>query len=652
MNKFTIILLCFSLLLLQSCKSILETKKLTHDYLHKIKDVEQIDSYFTEVKEINDLLKKQRNEWYLIDAGCEDDKEGDQDQECLLDRVVVTGTHIKATDLITNNQVAGVDEGDIIKFYNEILVILRKGKLYSINIGDVYSQELIKIDEINAFSPDWEHDAYFDEILIDEGVILVLGYNYDYDSSEIIRFEISDAGNFKYLDNYLIKSGDYYDDENYASRLFNHQYTTYIPIELYTNIPFSEQLPKIAKVPKGFHWAEKDLSWENLIDVDDIYYPIQSVLDPVLHSFITCPLNKQELYCDAVGIIGSSSNLSYNNSENVYLWVSAWESKAFYNKDINIDSTLYDYKTEYREADEEFENVDLLYNPMVYKVSLIDLSVEAIQVTGMPVSQFSFHHYENNLYMYSVVDKDTAQLLKMPEYMFNKQASNSSIKLRTLKNIPAFTSTERFIGKQLFLGSGLWEFEEFPMLTTVNIKSGRIKKLKLGHSTNRIESINNLALIVGQTTDKNLGISLLDINELNDIKQTYIFDRLEGESRSHAFNFKYIDDFLLTGLTTQSKKKAEIESYGEVIDYYWDDDVSSDITFIGGKDGDFEYIGELVSESQPKKECKFSCDDWYGNSRPFFIGERIFALSGDELIEAGLLDDEIVEIIRIKITEN
>jgi len=36
--------------------------------------------------------------------------------------------------------------------------------------------------------------------------------------------------------------------------------------------------------------------------------------------------------------------------------------------------------------------------------------------------------------------------------------------------------------------------------------------------------------------------------------------------------------------------------------------------------------------------CKASCVDWYGNARPIFLGERVFALLGYELVEGRLMD--------------
>ena len=50
-------------------------------------------------------------------------------------------------------------------------------------------------------------------------------------------------------------------------------------------------------------------------------------------------------------------------------------------------------------------------------------------------------------------------------------------------------------------------------------------------------------------------------------------------------------------------------------------------------------------------ECEVSCVDWYGNSRPIFIGDRIFALAGFEFIEGEIANGSIREVSRIDITK-
>ena len=39
--------------------------------------------------------------------------------------------------------------------------------------------------------------------------------------------------------------------------------------------------------------------------------------------------------------------------------------------------------------------------------------------------------------------------------------------------------------------------------------------------------------------------------------------------------------------------------------------------------------------------------DWYGNARPIFLGPRVFALMGYELVEGQLRDGRIIERRRV-----
>jgi hypothetical protein len=45
-----------------------------------------------------------------------------------------------------------------------------------------------------------------------------------------------------------------------------------------------------------------------------------------------------------------------------------------------------------------------------------------------------------------------------------------------------------------------------------------------------------------------------------------------------------------------------------------------------------------------------SCVDWYGNARPIFIGSRIFAVTGTEIIEGRLAEGKVVEVRRVNLT--
>jgi hypothetical protein len=39
--------------------------------------------------------------------------------------------------------------------------------------------------------------------------------------------------------------------------------------------------------------------------------------------------------------------------------------------------------------------------------------------------------------------------------------------------------------------------------------------------------------------------------------------------------------------------------------------------------------------------------DWYGNSRPVFLGKRVFALMGYEIVEGQVAGDRLAEVRRV-----
>jgi hypothetical protein len=60
--------------------------------------------------------------------------------------------------------------------------------------------------------------------------------------------------------------------------------------------------------------------------------------------------------------------------------------------------------------------------------------------------------------------------------------------------------------------------------------------------------------------------------------------------------------------------------------------------FLRQRQGAFSALGALHARADAPLDdhCQARCVDWYGNARPLFIGERVFALMGYELVEGQL----------------
>src|SRR5439155_27170556 len=104
------------------------------------------------------------------------------------------------SESVTNVQHAGVHEGGIVKVHGNHLVVLRRGRLFTIALAD---GELEPISSVNAFSPDIApRHTWYDEMLISGDTIVVIGYSYERGGTEASLFHINSAGELAYQSTY------------------------------------------------------------------------------------------------------------------------------------------------------------------------------------------------------------------------------------------------------------------------------------------------------------------------------------------------------------------------------------------------------------------------------------------------------------------
>ena len=76
----------------------------------------------------------------------------------------------------------------LLKKHENFLIILRNGKLYSIDIGSEAGNFLKAVDNIDAFHPGWTHDVWLDEMLINDGLISKIEDRYQFRSGLVRRY--------------------------------------------------------------------------------------------------------------------------------------------------------------------------------------------------------------------------------------------------------------------------------------------------------------------------------------------------------------------------------------------------------------------------------------------------------------------------------
>ena len=153
-------------------------------------------------------------------------------------------------DSVTNVQHAGVDEGGIVKVHGDHLVILRRGRLFTVKLGDGALQPVSAVD---SFGPDINpQSTWYDEMLVSDDTIVVIGYSYERGGTEVGLFNINNAGQISYRSTYHLRSNDYYSSRNYASRLIGSKLIFYTPLYLNPGAedPF-QSFPAVRRWHKG-----------------------------------------------------------------------------------------------------------------------------------------------------------------------------------------------------------------------------------------------------------------------------------------------------------------------------------------------------------------------------------------------------------------
>ena len=537
---------------------------------------------------------------------------------------------------ITNNQEAGVDEGDIVKLKGDVLVILRRGRLYSISLAH---GGMKPVDSIDAYPPGVDaRDDWYDEMLLAANRIVVIGYSYARGGTEINRFDLSDDGHFKFHDAYQLRSNDYYSERNYASRLIGDQLVLYSPLYL---PPWGED--PLAALPALRHWSgNAQEGFRRIASASQVYIPPSLMNSPdaqisALHTVTSCDVAANSLACLATSVLGPDSRTFYVSPRAVYVWVSEDWAKA---GRVKPDALLY-------------------------RLPLDGARPTAIAARGAPVDQFSFREDKEKLNVLvrsegagdamwrSEFSAGAVALLSFPLSQFgdgSREVAASSYRDLPKPDGDEYSFHDRFVGDFLLYGTGnSWGAPEKlnGTLTVVSLKSGDATRLNIGQGIDRIEAMGNAGLVVG-SDDHNTYLSAVDFywGKPPMLGDRYVqAESAQAETRSHGFFF-YPDVFAAdgsTGVLGLPIARPARPAYHQLFES------SAAMIFVRRAHAHFSGLGELdaTNEGIADDGCEASCVDWYGNARPIFVGKRTFALLGYELIEGKLSDTAIRETARV-----
>lgn len=553
-----------------------------------------------------------------------------------LDSVMVTGSTIAApeSESITNVQTAGVDEGGIVKSHGRHLVVLRRGRLFTVEIGD---DALHPVAAIDAFGPGIDPDGtWYDEMLIAGDTIAVIGYSYERGGTEIGLFDIDGDGRLAYRATYQLRSNDYYSSRNYASRLIGQTLIFYSPLHLSPwNLQGDDFYPALR------HWRpgqagkngfERILPATRIHRSDDALDPLEDEL--ALHTVTRCDLSQREMSCRSAAVLGPAGRVFYVSADSVFVWTTAYP-----------------------------DDDDAPAHSSVFRIPLDGSAPTGLKTSGGPIDQLSFLQgadgYLNvlvtaesrgeGMWAAETNEGDTA-LLRVPLSAFGDGSTAARAEdYRPLPPVSRDDPQNRYIGDWLvYNGDGQTrrgrDYDEDKGSLAHALRYARrdpVQSLALAHAVERIEAMGANGVLVGNAGD-DLHFTSLRLDERAATVSSFVqSDAAQGESRTHGFFYKRQDgDQGLVGLPVMRPAPRGMRR---------DLDVSAGVLYLRNRALRLSGIGQLDASADAGGDdgCRASCMDWYGNARPLFLGGRVFALLGYELVEGRIDGERIRERRRI-----
>ena len=527
---------------------------------------------------------------------------------------------------ITNVQHAGVDEGGIVKLHGNYLVVLRRGRLFTINVA---KDELKPVSMVDAFAPDIDpQHTWYDELLISGNTVIVIGYSYQRGGTEIGLFNI-DNGKLEHRSTYHLRSNDYFSSRNYASRVVRGKLIFYAPLYLFAGEDPAENFPALRKWRKGV--TDKDFN--RIISPDRIYRPEYQFLNEygvTLHTVTVCDPTGGELRCEATSVIGPEGHVFYVSPESVYVWTTDTRG---WGKRSSVQSLLY-------------------------RLPLDGSAPSALKVSGGPVNQFSFlessDSYLNVLVRTNAGNESMfsseaatgpASLLRVPLASFSDGGEHvSAAHYRTLPTPAGSVFQNRYVGDYLLYGtSGSPNEPDHKIekaIFAVRWSGGDPIRLPLSHPVERIEQMGPAAVIIGGANAQ-LHFSAVSLGNLPKLENDYIrMGAAQGETRSHGFFYRPDSaDSGVLGLPIAEPGGTRYEHLRQT---------SASVLYLRNASLRFHELGNLAAKANGSTDdaCRASCVDWYGNSRPLFLHGRVFALLGYELVEGVITGEGIRELRR------
>lgn len=527
---------------------------------------------------------------------------------------------------ITNVQTAGVDEGGIVKRAGDHLIVLRRGRLFTIRVG---GDQLAPVAAIDAYAPGADPaGAWYDELLVSGRDVVVVGYSYARGGTEIGLFELGAGGTLRHRATHHLRSFDYYSSRNYASRLIGRRLVFYTPTLLspWGGAPWQQ-------FPAARHWHgergtegfERILPATRVYRTDDEFAPGEPL---ALHTVTSCELGRDTLRFESTAVLGPAGRTFYVSRDSVYVWTSRWARRH------------PGWPSPAPRLPGQPQSLSA-----VFRLPLDGREPSALKTAGVPIDQMSFLEDDGHL---NVLLKDAGRgegmwgaeapgramaLLRVPLSAFGdgREAAQRE-HYRSLPSPAGGVTQNRFVGPWLLWGGPRAGAAANAWAMRFDRDSG-VQALEPGHDVERIEALGRDALLVGaRGGDLHFSALRLARGAATPAGHHVQPGVAQGETRTHGFFYRAQDDEQgLLGLPVLGRGRPRHGVYRGAAG-------AAAVLFLRNRGLHFSALGELQASPGGVRDdaCKASCVDWYGNARPIFLGERVLALMGYEIVEGAV----------------
>ncbi len=498
---------------------------------------------------------------------------------------------------------AGVEEGDIVKAVDNYLVVLRRGRLHVIEAAAGAPGRLVDAAPVApAGAPGGE--AWYDEVLVRGDLVYVIGYRRGVEAAgastpgatEIRSFRLA-GGRLERLRSTSLESYDYFSGAASATRLVGDRLVFFTRYPLRWGADGAPAYPRALAAGAGGEPVAAGPLFGTADVVSAVTKPASA---PIFYTVMRCDLPPSgALDCRARSLVGAGARVTYASAGAFYLWADAH----------------------------------------VYRFDLASLEVTAHQVRGEPVDAFALRERGGEL----VAAANRAprgvgvEALRLPLADFDKAGLRAASATPLDGARSAYES--RFVGDGLVVAlaaGGEGAANPADELVALDLATGATGRAPTDF-VERLEPLDeNRVLVVSAARGEGgrpegvevRALALADLGRPLAAPQR-LAGLAVGEGRSHAFVYRPEGGGAgAFGLAlTDDPSRTAARGFGQAASGlgFFDVSAGGEVTSLG-----------VVSPARAETACGAACVDWYGNTRPVFVGERAYALMGDELAPLSL----------------